>query len=448
VSFGAVAAGALPVSKALTITNTGSSALTLAVSVAATKAAAGTTVATDQQSLNLAAGKSATLNVTLSGTVPTAGVYTGSVLLSSGNASARIPYMFVVGTGTPYNIVPVFGTGFDGTTGQDVGAYGIKLVDPYGLPAKGTVTFQELQSGAMTLSSVPGTAGCTPATSTTSISCATDSFGMAYVDVKLGQSWGSTTLRVRGAGASFTTSVTIRQPPAITTAGVVNAASGTASIAPGSYIAIYGSALSDPGYIDSATTSRLPLSLDAVTVSFDVPSAGLSVPAHMVYVSPTQVDVQVPWELQGQSSAQMKVTINQFSFGNVVTVPIAAYSPAFFLVGTAPAALDSSYGVITATNPAKRGQSIALYVNGLGPVTNPPASGDPASSSTLSYTTTQPKVSIGGVDAPVVFSGLAPGFAGLYQVNVTVPSGVSPGAQPITISIGGQTSPAATIPVQ
>jgi uncharacterized protein (TIGR03437 family) len=90
------------------------------------------------------------------------------------------------------------------------------------------------------------------------------------------------------------------------------------------------------------------------------------------------------------------------------------------------------------------GQAIVLYCNGLGPVTFPPASGAPASATQLSQTTTPPVVTIGGQTAQVLFSGLSPGFVGLYQVNVTVPAGLSAGNQPITIAIGGQTSPSQT----
>jgi uncharacterized protein (TIGR03437 family) len=77
-------------------------------------------------------------------------------------------------------------------------------------------------------------------------------------------------------------------------------------------------------------------------------------------------------------------------------------------------------------------------------VTNPQSSGDPASASPLSETTSAVTVTIGGKQA-TVFGGngfLAPGFVGLFQINIQVPSGLSSGPQPIAISVGGQTSPA------
>jgi uncharacterized protein (TIGR03437 family) len=195
--------------------------------------------------------------------------------------------------------------------------------------------------------------------------------------------------------------------------------------------------------------------IDGVNVSFDVPSAGISVPGNLIFVSPNQINVQVPWELQGQSSAQVKVTVDEMFgyplFGNVVTVPLAAYAPAFFVGAGTIAAEDAVTGVaILASNPAHAGEILELYANGLGPVTNTPASGAPApggASANLANTTTQPVVTIGGQQVTPSFSGLAPGYPGLYQLNVTVPAGLT-GNQQVTVSIGGQTSPAVVLPVK
>jgi adhesin/invasin len=72
----------------------------------------------------------------------------------------------------------------------------------------------------------------------------------------------------------------------------------------------------------------------------------------------------------------------------------------------------------------------------LGPVNHQPADGWPATDAS-STTVSNPSISIGGQPATVTFSGLAPGYADLYQVNAVVPSGIGTGAQPITCSIGG-----------
>jgi uncharacterized protein (TIGR03437 family) len=157
------------------------------------------------------------------------------------------------------------------------------------------------------------------------------------------------------------------------------------------------------------------------------------------------VNAWVPWELAGQSSAQIKVTTDEYTYGNVITIPLQSAAPGFFLSGNVAIAQDQNYNLVTSSNPAVPGQAIVLYCNGLGPVTNQPASGAPAPGSpNFATTTTTPVVTIGGQAAQAIFSGLSPGFVGLYQVNVTVPPGLSAGNQPITIAIGGQTSPSQT----
>jgi|SRR5579871_2405630 len=99
--------------------------------------------------------------------------------------------------------------------------------------------------------------------------------------------------------------------------------------------------------------------------------------------------------------------------------------------------------------PVQRGQYISIFSTGLGPVSNQPATGAPASASPLSVTSTQPTVTLGGVPAQVTFSGLAPGFVGLYVVNAQVPSSAPSGAAvTLNMTIGGVTSNTVTIAVQ
>ena len=99
-------------------------------------------------------------------------------------------------------------------------------------------------------------------------------------------------------------------------------------LAPGSYISIFGSDLSDTTLAES--TQSLPLSLGQVSVSFD--GGGKSLPGHIHFVSPGQVNVQIPWEFQGQSSVKMKVTNYGYLWGDLYTVPLATYSPGIFAV--------------------------------------------------------------------------------------------------------------------
>jgi uncharacterized protein (TIGR03437 family) len=136
-----------------------------------------------------------------------------------------------------------------------------------------------------------------------------------------------------------------------------------------------------------------------------------------------------------------------------VKVSLATFAPGVFAVNAQGqgAVVDALSGqLISPINPAKAGATyISIYCTGLGPVSNQPATGTAASTSVLSETLTRPTVTIGGVTAAVPFSGLAPTFVGLYQVNVQVPAAVPVGdAIPLVVSIGGSIAPTVTIAVQ
>jgi uncharacterized protein (TIGR03437 family) len=476
-SFGYLTPGtAMPGPISVTITNLGSAPVTLAAAVAPGVSASGTTVTVDQSSITLAAGANTTLNVSLSGTVPNPGSYNGAVTLTSfpPGVAMQIPYMFLARDGVPFNAVALFGCCY-GAVGSDLGALPIRVTDQYGVPVAGApVAWTVSPQGAVTLNSgtgKPGNTGndalpytpvaCSPASSSAGVTCQTDNYGVAWVDVVGGTTATSqATLCATvgnfscsgGSGLQF--GVNLIPAPNISSGGVVDYGSGQPLVVPGSYADILGTNLMDPNWLsnssgDSTAYSRLPMTLDGVTVSFDAPASGnlpaISVPGHVDFVSPGDVNLYVPWELENYPSAQVKVTFNEVMYSNLVNVAISKYAPAFLLnKGAVADAWDSTGAQITSGNPATCGQTVQLWAIGLGPVTNQPTSGDPASASPLSRTTSPVTVAIGG--QPATVSGgtafLAPGYVGMYQVNVQVPPGVGAGNQPIAISAGGQTSPA------
>ncbi len=433
VSFGAPAS--LPVSKQIQIANSGTSSVTLSLAVAPALSASGATVALDQQSLTVARGATANVNLTLSGTIPAPGSYSGFVTIQGGPSPLRVPYQFLVASATPGNLI-VLAPPSDTLAGQDAGPIAVKLVDANGLPISGaTVTFN-----------------ATGDASFQDVQNVTDRFGVASAEAFLGSQTGTTyDFSVRSGGMSFSMAATALAQPSIAANGILDAASLAVGkpVAPGSYVSIFGTNLANSTAANTAAI--LPLAIDFATVSFDVPSAHLSVPGHLVYASANQVNVQVPWELQGQTSVQVKVTVSSgfgLAFGNVVTVALSDYAPAFFEIGGGQvAARDAQARVIGSSNPALRGQTVQLYANGLGPVENQPASGDPATSAS-STCKSQATVTIGTQQVTPSFCGLAPGFAGLYQLNAAIPTSLAPGTYAITVTIAGRTSKASNIAVQ
>ncbi|MBI2817304.1 MAG: S8 family serine peptidase [Acidobacteria bacterium] len=437
-SFGVITSPtALPINKQIQITNSGASAVNLTISVAETIPNMATTITTAPQTLALNPGASGTVTVTLAGSTPTPGSYDGNITFRGGTVALHVPIAYFARTGTPANLIPLLGEFFDGTVNEETpeGALAFKLVDSVGLPIAGAPVSFLVRRGGGTIAEADQS---------------TDKNGIAAAVPVLGPDPGLQSFIAAVGGLTITFSGFARPKPAIAEGGIVDGASFEPGkpAAPGSYISLFGAGLSDTR--DQVRSLPLPLAIDFVSVSFDAP--GLSLPGRLLFVSPGQVNVQVPWELQGQSSVQVKVTID-FSRSNVYTLPLALAAPSFFESTDTEgnriiAALDESNNLIGSSNPAVRGRVVQLFANGLGPVTNQPATGEPAPFSPLAVTTTVPTVTIGGVQATVSYSGLAPGFPALYQLNVTVPDEVAPGLQPVVISMGGTNSKLSNLAVQ
>ena len=260
-----------------------------------------------------------------------------------------------------------------------------------------------------------------------------------------GALYGSTQGGNLGFGTVFSLTEATGLSPSINPGGVVSAASFVAPVAPGSIASAFGDfLLSSPL---GTQQSPLPTSISGLSLEF----VG-GTPAPLFFVSGLQVNLQVPWELATQSQASLTATLNGQTSG-AQTVDLAPFAPAIFSTNAKGsgqgAILDPSYHLVDSSNPATDGSVVLIYCTGLGAVTNQPPTGSPASNTSLSYTTTTPIVKIGGVSANLLFSGLAPGYVGLYQVNAQVPAGLAANsAVPVVISIGGGNSNTVTIAIQ
>ena len=109
---------------------------------------------------------------------------------------------------------------------------------------------------------------------------------------------------------------------------------------------------------------------------------------------------------------------------------------------------NSDGTIVTEANPAKAGEAIQIYCSGLGTVTPTVTTGAAASGTTLSNTDNAVGVYIDGVNAKVLFAGLAPGFGGLYQINVTIPAGLTSGDHTLEIATDYSDNYQATIPIK
>jgi beta-glucosidase len=234
--------------------------------------------------------------------------------------------------------------------------------------------------------------------------------------------------------------------PSISPGRILNAASYSGTVAPGSIATIFGSFLvSTPAEV---FTVPWPGNLAGLAIQFGNATAPL------YYASDPQISIQVPWEMAGQSQAVVRAMIN-LQTSAPQTVNVAPFAPGIFSMngqGNGQGAIvdSTTYRLTDSLNPAAAGITyLQIYCTGLGAVTNQPATGAPAPANQLAATTTTPTVTVGGVPAKVLFSGLAPGEVGVYVVNTQVPESTAPGgAVPVTISMGEATSNAVTIAVR
>ncbi|MCL4796870.1 MAG: hypothetical protein KJZ84_20060 [Bryobacteraceae bacterium] len=231
--------------------------------------------------------------------------------------------------------------------------------------------------------------------------------------------------------------------PVLEENSTVNSASFAAVLAPGGIVTLLGSGFS--GSTLSASTIPLPTLLGETSVTFN------GIPAPLFFVSDTRIQAQAPFELSADSDVSVQVRRgNSLSASRMVSV--SAVSPGIFIVDPASSAgavlHAEDFSLVSSEAPARPGESLLIYSTGLGPMRVAVASGesapsDPALTETLHF----PSVTIAGSSANVIYSGLVPGFVGLYQIEVQAPPGMPAGAQPVQITMLGATSNIATIAV-
>ena len=242
----------------------------------------------------------------------------------------------------------------------------------------------------------------------------------------------------------------LQEAPVLPKNGVTGSAGFLAHqpLAPGSLISLFGLNFSEGQ--GSAEGLPLPEELQSTRILF----AGQLMP--LLFTSDGQINAMVPYELNVNTQHQILVQRGP-TLAEPVSVDLAATQPAIFRTsfeGTqgliykcVQQGTNNCVQVLTdENNPATAGDVLVMYCSGLGEVDPPVAAGVAAGPS---RTVDELTVEIGGRSARVAFSGLAPGFSGLYQVNAAVPDGVDPSPDSqVSLRISGQTSALVTMAVQ
>jgi len=240
-------------------------------------------------------------------------------------------------------------------------------------------------------------------------------------------------------------SASVPLPPVIQAGGILNAASLSiqAAVSPGSIASLFGLNLSSVTAIGAAAPPGTQLG--GTQLLFN------GTPAPLFYVAPDQINFQVPIEVSGSNVTATVVSKGRRSLA--VAVPLSRVAPGVFTLGAngsgQGAVLNQDYSVNSPQNPAPAGSAIMIYATGLGPTDPPVATGQGGGTAPPNLTIEMPTVLINGSRAAVLYSGLAPGFPGEYQVNARIPAGTpSGGAISLQIQIGGESSNAVTIAVR
>jgi uncharacterized protein (TIGR03437 family) len=208
-------------------------------------------------------------------------------------------------------------------------------------------------------------------------------------------------------------------PPVLSANGVVSVGDLTPAIAPGSLASIFGQNLA----VRPAVASSFPLSNQLGGVS--VTANGQPVP--VLYASPSQLNVQIPYEVSGQVSLQVS-TPNGSSSTSLQVVPL---TPSIIAVAAQNA-------LCTPANPAQQSGSVIVYATGLGAAASPVPTGQAATAA--SPMAAPVLVWLGSIALRPTYAGLAPGLVGVSQINFVVPASLQDGVYFLRVTAGTASS--------
>jgi uncharacterized protein (TIGR03437 family) len=297
--------------------------------------------------------------------------------------------------------------------------------------ANGSATLQVQSTAAWTVSVLPAKPDwLTVSSSGSSIAIAASAAGLsrgAY----------SVTLVVQSPDAvpqavQVPLTLVVGASSSVSIAGVANGASFRTEFAPGMVMSVFGAGLAPSTQVASGLP--LPLSLAGVTAKVN------GVAAPLYFVSPGQLNVQVPYE-----TTLGPATLAVNNKGQVAVFP-------FTVNVTAPGIFVSSDGRLAPNATGSVGQTLLAFITGDGDLWPTLATG--AAPSTSVPVSRLPKarlpvsLTVGGMPAQIAFVGVPYGLSGVTQINFTVPDGVGSGDREVVVTVGGVASKAGILTVQ
>ncbi len=230
--------------------------------------------------------------------------------------------------------------------------------------------------------------------------------------------------------------------PQLTVAGISNAASGQQVFAPGEMVSVYGTALGD--FIQFVTTLPFPAYLAGFEAWVSSPScADPGCPAYLYYVSPTQVNLQIPYETPVGPAT---LTVGNPYVNVTYNFQVQQAAPGIYMMSNGFAVIQLD-GLVDLSSSAAPGHILTLYVTGVGQVQ--PKIPDGAAPANNNSTPTQAlSLTVGGVPVPaedIKYSGIPTWSVNVLQINFVVPLTVTAGKQAVVVTVGGVASPPAYI---
>jgi trimeric autotransporter adhesin len=437
-TFTQAAGGSAPAAQTITVSGT-PGALNFTTS-------AGTTTGGNWLTASPTSGTTpGSVSVSVSAGTLAVGTYNGTVTITSSGATGSpisVPVTLMVVTPQTLTVSPTTLT-FTAITGQSSPASQTVSISSSGTGATFTAAATTASGG--TWLTVSPTSGVTPAQLTVSVATPT---------LAAGNYTGTITINSPNAVAPLTLTVnlTVATIPTPVIAAVKNAASyAVGGVAPGENIVIGGTGIGPATLTGLVLTSSgaVATTVANTQVLFD----GIAAP--IIYVSATQSSVMVPYEIAGRATTNLTVVYEGVS-STPVPYNVLSVQPGIYTQnasGTGPGSiLNTNYSVNGPNNAAALNSVVAVYMTGEGVTTPASTTGGvaPTNGSGLNKPVGQVTATVGGVAATVDYAGSAPGEVyGVMQVNITIPAGLTAGAQPVVITVGGvQTQTGVTVTVQ